>query len=74
MTGKRMRSSKQTSKIVDKTCKAIDKRFNGRVHPDENEIIAEECIIHDISEKHIRKILMIDENSKRSVKYREMNG
>lgn len=67
-----MRSPKQISKVVASTCAAIYKRFNGRVHPKENEIIAEECIIHDISECHIRNVLKVEENSKRSVKYREM--
>ncbi len=69
-----MRSSQRISEIVNTTCQAIEKRLDGRSHPNENEIIAEECIISDISEKHIRKILMIDENSKRSVKYREMKA
>ncbi len=69
-----MKSSKQISEIVDITCKSIEKRLDGRSHPNENEIIAEKCIINDISEKHIRKILMIDENSKRSVKYKEMKA
>ncbi len=57
-----MKSSKQISEIVDTTCQAIEKRLNGRADSNENEIIAEECIINDISEKHIRKILMINEN------------
>ena len=69
-----METPKQISIKVDSTCKAIEKRLKGRAHPKENEIIAEECIINDISEKHIRKVLMIDENSKRSVRYREMMG
>jgi hypothetical protein len=69
-----MRNPKQISLKVDKICKAIDKRLNGRSHPHENEIIAEECIINDISEKHIRKVRMMNENSKRSRKYREMKA
>ena len=69
-----MKTPQQISIQVDSACKAIENRFKGRVHPNQNEIIAEECIIHDISEKHIRKVMMIDENSKRSMKYRETVG
>lgn len=71
---KSTKTPKEISHIVDKTCTSIDERLNGRSHPHENEIIAEECIINDISEKHIRKVLMIDENSKRSRKYRELQA
>ena len=61
---------KQTSIKVEKACKAIDKRKKGRVHPNENEIIAEECIIHDLSESHIRTILEIPEKRRKSTKYK----
>ena len=65
-----MRTPKQTSVKVEKACQAIDKRKNGRVHPNENEIIAEECIIHDLSEMHIRKVMEIPEKRRKSTKYK----
>lgn len=65
-----MRTPKQTSIKVDKACKAIDNRKKGRVNPNESEIIAEECIIHDISENHIRKVMEIPRNRKKSTRFR----
>ena len=66
-----MRTLQQTSKIVESTCKAIERKLKGRANLNQDQIIANQCEINDISEQHIRKILMIDENSRSSVRLRE---
>ena len=66
-----MRTLEQTSNIVEATCKAIELKLKGRANLNQDQIIAYQCKIHDLSEDHIRKILMIDENSRSSVRLRE---
>ena len=66
-----MRTLEQTSNIVEATCQAIEKKLKGRANLNQDQIIANQCKTHDISESHIRKILMIDENSRSSVRLRE---
>ena len=66
-----MRTLEQTSNIVEATCKAIELKLKGRANLNQDEIIANQCKTHDICEKHIRNILMIDENSRSSVRLRE---
>ncbi len=66
-----MRTQEQIADIVEATCKAIEKRLKGRANLNQDQIIASHCRINDISEQHIRKILMIDENSRSSVRLRE---
>ena len=66
-----MRTLLQISDIVEATCKTIETQLKGRANFNQDQIIANQCEIHDISESHIRKILMIDENSRSSVRLRE---
>ena len=66
-----MRTLQQISKIVAITCEEIELNLKGRANLNQDQIIANQCVLHDISEQHIRKILMIDENSRSSVRLRE---
>ena len=66
-----MRTPEETSEIVESTCQAIEKRLKGRANLNQDQIIVNQCRINDISEKHIRNVLMIDENSRSSIRLRE---
>lgn len=66
-----MRTQEQIADIVEATCNAIEIRLKIWGKSKQDQIIAEHCKIHDISEKHIRTVLMIDENSRSSVRLRE---
>ena len=66
-----MRTLQQTSIIVEATCKAIELKLRSRANLNQDEIIANQCEKHDISEQHIRNVLMIDENSRSSIRLRE---
>ena len=65
-----MRNQDQLTDQVFTTCKAIEAQLKGRTHPREREIIAIECEKSDISESHIRKVMEIPENRKKSTKYK----
>ena len=66
----RMNKQDQLTDQVSVTCKAIEAQLKGRRHPKESEIIANQCKVDDISETHIRKVLEIPENRKKSTKYK----
>ena len=65
-----MRTQDQLTDQVFTTCKAIESQLKGRTHPREMEIIANQCEIDDISESHIRTVLEIPGNRKKSTRYR----
>ena len=66
-----MRTLQQISKIVEITCEEIELNLKGRANLNQDQIIANQCEINDISEQHIRNVLMIDENSRSSIRLRE---
>lgn len=47
-----MRTQNELTDQVFDTCKAIESQLNGRTHPREREIIANQCGIDDISETY----------------------
>lgn len=65
-----IRTQDQLTDQVFDTCKAIEAQLKGRIHPKEREIIAIECEKSDLSESHIRIIMEIPENRKKSTRYR----
>lgn len=66
----KMKNQDQITDQVSTTCKAIEAQLKGRTHPKEREIIAIECEKSELSEKHIRKVMGIPENRKKSTKYK----
>ena len=65
-----MKNQDQLTDQVFDTCKAIEAQLEGRTHPKEREIIAIECEKSDLSETHIRKVMGIPENRRKSTKYK----
>ena len=65
-----MKNQDELTGQVYTTCKAIEAQLNGRTHPKEREIIANQCEIDDISEKHIRTVMEIPEQRRKSTKYK----
>lgn len=65
-----MRTQDQLTDQVFITCKAIEAQLKGRTHPKEREIIANQCEKSDLSESHIRTIMEIGVDRKRSTRYR----
>ena len=65
-----MNKQDQLTDQVYVTCKAIEAQLKGRRHPKESEIIAIECEKSELSETHIRKVMEIPKNRKKSTKYR----
>ncbi len=66
-----MRTQEQMADIVEATYQAIEDQLKGQANLNQDQIIANACKFNDISEKHIRNVLMIDENSRSSVRLRE---
>lgn len=66
-----MRTLQQTSNIVESTCKAIELKLKGRANLNQDQIIAYQCVLHDICEDHIRNVMDIQIDSRSSVRLRE---
>ena len=63
-----MSKGEQISIKIAKACKEITKQLNGRLNPDQDEIITALCNKHKVEEKHIRVLLEFDKG-RRSTRY-----